>query len=113
MGDEAVFVIVYRWKVDPELEEQFREGWETLTRLYIQLRGSLGSRLHQADDGTWLAYAEWPSRATWLAAIDRGVPDEGAAEKMNAAVLERYDPIFLTPVSDFLQNNNPEEGEPS
>lgn len=43
-----MFVVLYRWRIK--------------TARY----GALGSRLHQVDDGSWLAYAQWPDRERWL-----------------------------------------------
>lgn len=98
-----MFVVMYRWEIVDGREDEFREGWEALTRAYMQLFGSLGSRLHAADDGTWIAYAQWPSRERYFAAVERGMPDEAAAEKMNAAVERRLDPIFMQTDTDLLE----------
>jgi hypothetical protein len=29
--------------------------------------GSLGARLHRSDEGTFIAYAQWPDRESWKA----------------------------------------------
>jgi quinol monooxygenase YgiN len=60
-----MFAVVYRWKVHPGREEEFVVAWEELTELIKLTRGSLGSRLHRCDDGTWFAYAQWPNKQQW------------------------------------------------
>ncbi|MDQ2070068.1 antibiotic biosynthesis monooxygenase family protein [Natronospira bacteriovora] len=99
---ECRFVIFYRWELKAKREEDFREAWEVLTRLYSQLYGCAGGRLHRSDDGTWLAYTEWPDRDRYLLAVERGIPDESVAKAMNAAVERRLDPVFMELRSDLL-----------
>lgn len=77
-----MFVVIYRWRLKPGGEAVFREGWREMTESIYRARGSLGSRLHRAEDGTWLAYAQWPSEEAWRAAREAGTADEGAARKM-------------------------------
>jgi quinol monooxygenase YgiN len=60
-----MFAAIYRWNVHPGCEEEFSHAWVELTRLIRQFLGSLGSRLHRADDGSFVAYAQWPSRSAW------------------------------------------------
>ena len=55
-----MIAIVYRWRVTDGMEEQFVDGWSRVTRAIREHCGSHGSRLHRAEDGTWLAYARWP-----------------------------------------------------
>ena len=66
------------------------------------IRGALGSRLHQSEDGYWVAYAQWPSRAVWQRSRDQEPIDPEAAEVMQEAITEALEPILLTPLSDFL-----------
>jgi hypothetical protein len=53
--------VVYHWKIKSGFEEKFKGYWATATRLFITEQNSLGSRLHLANDGTYYAYAQWPS----------------------------------------------------
>src|SRR5262245_54571542 len=62
---DCMFVAIYRWRLKDDGVEAFREGWRRMTDAIYRTRGSLGSRLHRADDGTWVAIAHWPSRADW------------------------------------------------
>jgi len=63
-----MFIAIYEFRVISGKEDAFREGWEGLTRLIYENEGSLGSRLHHANDDVWVAYAQWPDRSTWSGA---------------------------------------------
>lgn len=64
-----MFCIVYQWKVKPEKADRFRELWRAGTEAAYSKGGSFGSRLHQCEDGTWIAYAQWPDKETWKQGI--------------------------------------------
>ena len=102
MSAPVRFVVVYRWQLKHGKEEQFVRAWETVTRDFLEHGGSLGSRLHRAPDGTWLAYAQWPSREAWSAAQLRTAEGEAALAKMTDAIAVRLDPWPLEPVADLL-----------
>ena len=102
MRRQVGFAVIYRWRLKPGLEEQFREGWERATRTLLATRGALGSRLHRARDGSWVAYAQWPSHETWQRSRALGPVDRVASEMMQQAEQESDDPILLEPVSDHL-----------
>lgn len=102
MDTSVGLAVIYRWRLHHGKEEQFRQGWERATQLYISTRGALGSRLHRADDGTWVAYAQWPSRTAWEQAHAQGSPDPDAARLMREAEEEVFEPLVLTPVADHL-----------
>lgn len=101
------FCVIYRWVVKDGMEAQCREAWAQLTRAIRRERGGLGSRLHLADDGTWVAYAQWPSREVWAAAQLQDSPDPGAAERMEEAIEVRLPPIALDPQLDLLDPEAP------
>ena len=46
-----MFIVVYRWRCRPEHEAAFRVAWAEMTFAIREQCGSLGSRLHRADDG--------------------------------------------------------------
>lgn len=101
-----MFVVIYRWKIKPGREVEFRSAWSKATRAIAFRYGALGSRLHQADDGSWLAYAQWPSRARWEA-MRGGPPADREAATMMRDCIEESDefpaPLFcLTVTDDFL-----------
>lgn len=103
---EIGFCVIYRWVVKEGKEAQCREAWARLTQAIRRDRGGLGSRLHVADDGTWVAYAQWPNRDTWAAAQLQDSPDRDASKRMDDAIEIRLPPVALEPQLDLL---NPDE----
>lgn len=100
-----MFAVVYRWTCKPGAEDQFREGWRRGTEAIRRTYGGLGSRLHRAADGSFVAYAEWPDEATWRRAWDGGFPhdDPEASALFRAAIAETTSaPLFLLTVEDDL-----------
>ena len=65
-----------------ETRRQFIEVWSGLTVFFRESCGALGSRLHYADDGSFYAYAQWPSEAVKKAAEDV-VPTESFGKSPN------------------------------
>jgi len=93
--------VLYRWRIHPGMEQQFEEAWSTISRLLLE-RGSLGSRLHRAVDGTWYSYAQWPSKAARERAFDLPPLDPAAGAKMKEAVAESFPELVLEPVADCM-----------
>lgn len=60
-----MFTVIYSFKVKPNQEELFIEGWRGLTELIYEFEGSLGSRLAKSNKGEYIAYAQWPSEEQW------------------------------------------------
>lgn len=59
-----MYCIIYRFKLSnpsPETEARFVKVWSGITDYLKRECGALGSRLHQGEDGTFFAYAQWPS----------------------------------------------------
>jgi len=98
----AGFAVIYRWRLHPGTERQFQQAWERATPLLMRHRGALGSRLHKAEDGTWIAYALWPSKLAWEQSRALPSVDPDASRQMLAAEAEAFAPVLLTPVADFL-----------
>ena len=95
-----MFTAIYRWRLKPGMEKQFVEGWERVTAAIQAACGSYGSRLHQCQDGTWLAYARWPDAAT----RDRCDHQEVEGQRlMREAVAEDYEDLLGEVVLDMLQ----------
>ena len=95
------FVVIYRWRLHPGKEPQFQQVWSRNTPLIIEKCGGLGSRLHRADDGTWLAYAQWPDRETWERSYTVPDWDPEGGRILQDAIAERFPRILLNPVADF------------
>jgi catechol 2,3-dioxygenase-like lactoylglutathione lyase family enzyme/heme-degrading monooxygenase HmoA len=98
----ASFAVIYRWRLEPTLVEDFCHAWQEMTHLIRAYRGGLGSRLHRAADGSYLAYAQWPSRAAWLESGKRGSLNQEVTKRMQAAVIERFPDIELEACLDLL-----------
>ena len=60
-----MFCVVYKWNVKPGREAEFRDTWRIITKAIFEQHGSFGSRLHSNEDGSWVAYAQWPDRDHW------------------------------------------------
>jgi hypothetical protein len=56
---------MYKWKVDPANGEAFEREWSEGTQKIYETLGSLGSSLHKAENGIYVAYARWPTRDLW------------------------------------------------
>ena len=80
----------------------FRQAWEAVTKSFLSERDALGSRLHRAEDGTWIAYAQWPSKAAWRRSRDLGPTNDEWAAIMRAATEEAFEPVLMQPVCDHL-----------
>lgn len=57
-----MFAAIYRWRVTPGREDDFRRGWLLTSRTVREEFGSLGSRLHVAGDGLFVSYGRWAQR---------------------------------------------------
>jgi heme-degrading monooxygenase HmoA len=104
-----MFVVLYRWRVNPNLEQQFTENWSAISTYLRENYGSLGSRLHRGNDGIWYSYAQWKSaeQRAQAFASESGKYNE-ASEKMKEAIEESFPEILLETVSDYLiLNENP------
>lgn len=100
-----MFVAVYAWRVHAGKEEQFRAAWRRGTELITAKYGSFGSRLHRAEDGRFIGYAEWPDRVTWQAAFDaRMAYDEPETRAAFVDAIEEPsgEPLLLLDVTDDL-----------
>jgi hypothetical protein len=84
-----MFAIVYRWQVVPGLEAQFEAGWRRGTQRIAVEFGGWGSRLHQMDEGDYIAYAQWPDEATWKKAMESRMrhSDEEARRQYREAIV--------------------------
>lgn len=96
---EISFAVIYRWKLTPGLEDGFVEGWKAVSRILEERFGALGARLHRAEDSTWVAYAQWPNRATWENARLESAEGLEAMRNMQNAVERRYESILMEPVA--------------
>ncbi|MFT7220713.1 MAG: hypothetical protein ACI8Z1_002333 [Candidatus Azotimanducaceae bacterium] len=96
-----MFAVIYRWKVKPGTEEQFQDAWRRGTKDLVRLFNSGGSRLHRASDGSWVAYAQWPTKEARDDAFRDGPPNAAVAE-LQSYVLEEIEQISLEITEDLL-----------
>jgi len=102
MSTEIGFCVVYQFKVRSGSADRFRQGWTRMTEEVHKNRNGLGSRLHLADDGWWIAYAQWPNRETWERSRKTATLDADAEQMMTESVEETMPPILMEPQIDFL-----------
>jgi heme-degrading monooxygenase HmoA len=91
--------VLYRWKLKSGKDEDFVAAWERHAQVLCTESGMIGSRLHKADDGTFVAYSYWPSRKAWEKAQVEP-PKSAARALMAAAIDERLDDTHLELVAE-------------
>jgi len=96
-----VFCVVYQWKVKPGKEDLFRQTWRDITEAIFAQHGSLGSRLHRADDGSWVAYAQWPDEKSW-SHVDETVGVDLARANQKQCLEAEVKVVFKLTVTDDL-----------
>src|SRR5690349_3368327 len=96
-----MFVALYEFKIKPGYEKQFVENWRVVTESIYTIRGSLGSRLHKANDGTYVAYAQWPSEEQYN--LEKPLPPEAMqARLLMKEACESLSVLKLMSVTDDL-----------
>lgn len=97
-----MIVYLYRWKLKPGKEEEFKTAWAYVTQELREKCGSKGSRLHRGNDGLYYGYAQWPSSEVRESAKLKHEAIDKARATMIDATQEAFPEIVLDPVSDFL-----------
>lgn len=82
-----MFVVIYRGYLKPNLEKDYLESWKTIADYFVKYRGALGSVLHKAEDGMYLAYSKWPDKQT---------RDKSWGESANADFPEHIKNVIIT-----------------
>ncbi len=96
-----MFIALYEFKVKPGLEAQFEKNWHLGTVAIREHRGSLGSRLHKAQDGTYIAYAQWPNEEIYNEKTALPIEGSNALQLMKEAC-ETVKVLKLMEVTDDL-----------
>ena len=96
-----MFVVLYRWRIKPELEAQFIKAWSEVTAYYSKNEHWRGSRLHRGADGIFYSYAQWESDELRRKAFENR-PDSSVGAKLREAIEESFPETVLEIVSDFL-----------
>ncbi|QDU84270.1 Antibiotic biosynthesis monooxygenase [Planctomycetes bacterium Pla163] len=97
-GTTVGFAVLYRWRLVVGRERDFEAAWAELTRMIRARCGGLGSRLQRCADGTYCAYAQWPSRATW----ESMVLDDPRAGELRAAMAAAVEQVLPTETFDVV-----------
>lgn len=98
-----MFAVLYRWKLKAGAELAFRDAWRAVTEAIAARSGTGGSRLHQADDGSFVAYAVWPNRQAWEAAQKLPPANAEASARMRPCIEESLETTTLDVVDDLLR----------
>lgn len=80
--------VLIEFVVKPGQEGAFVEAWTELTRYIRDHFGSLGSRLHRAEAGRYIGYAQWPDERTHATAGDDSEAYRRLRDRMNATLEE-------------------------
>lgn len=102
-----MFAVIYKCTLKIDQEKIFVEAWRSIAHYFIKHRGALGSSLHKTEDGFWVAYSRWPSRAmrdaSW-GGNKKELPVEilRAVEKLKECQEEQYPEICMEVIEDLL-----------
>ncbi len=96
-----MFAVIYNFRVKAGHEDEFQQAWCNRTEEIKVTYGGLGSRLHQASDGRWIAYAQWPSREAWESA-GKDNAEMTEAQLAMRAVCESVETLFELDVRQDL-----------
>jgi len=97
-----VFVAIYRWRLQPEREQDFIANWHRITLLGLAA-GSGGSSLFKDADGSWVAIARWLSRDARSRFFEQMEGEDGESpmrERARLAVIESFPAQELESVLD-------------
>ena len=98
-----MFVAIYRWRLHPELEQDFIANWHRITLLGVAA-GSGGSSLFKDTEGCWVAIARWTSRAArehFFQLMEGDDAEPGMRARSALAIIERLPPQELESVLDY------------
>jgi len=97
-----MFVAIYRWRLHPELEQDFIANWHRITLLGLAA-GSGGSSLFKDTQGCWVAIARWTSREArehFFQLMEGDYAEPSMRERAALAIIERLPPQELESVLD-------------
>jgi hypothetical protein len=110
-----MFAVLYTLKIKPGKEMDYQTHWTKVASFFKQHKGALGSILHKAEDGKWIAYSQWPDRAYRDAAWPQNKEDlellnypqdiHDAIFAMHDCVEMRYPEICMEVREDLLCTN--------
>ena len=84
----------------------FEKTWREMTILIRDNAGSLGSRLHKQNDTDYIAYAQWPDKATWKNSTEKLSELSKDLKKAMGECCEKTEVLFeMDVVDDLLEKN--------
>lgn len=91
--NKEMFAVLYQTYLRPGKESEFQSAWQIVANYFITQRGALGSCLHQGENGLWVAYSRWPSRAVRDASWPQGkdLPSSELPENVRKAIISIKD----------------------
>ena len=96
--------VLYRWRLKPRRDAEFREAWAEGTRRIHESCGSHGASLHQDEDGIYWSYALWPSEEARKACFqDHDWFSQDCFKTMQDCIEERFEEVRLDVVKDELR----------
>ena len=83
-----MFAVIYQSYLNPGREADYQRAWHQIASYFVAKRGALGSCLHKAEDGKWIAYSRWPDKATRDASWPgQNAPSNELPEEIRQAIL--------------------------
>ena len=107
------FCVLYRWRLHPGRRDTFERCWRQLTEAIRRERGGLGSRLHACEDGSLVAYAQWPDEDRWRAAQQAPSADPEASALMASCIASADPPTPLRLLADAFSPPSPDDIGPA
>jgi quinol monooxygenase YgiN len=99
-----MFCVIYKFTLKPGCEDEFRHHWSAVTLWFYQHSGSLGSRLHRASTGEYIAYAQWQTRAQWEQQRNRSDAELQTYRQAMRDACENIEVLYeLEMMDDYLQ----------
>jgi len=97
--EEAMYAVIYRWRVKPDDEAEFQQRWHKGTNDIAANYGGGGSRLHKTDNGEWVAYARWPAKTerdkVRAARLNLNAHEKGKGELIEETWLRITDDLLI------------------
>lgn len=98
-----MFIVLYRWRIKSQFEQQFIESWSAITDFFRNNYDSLGSRLHKGDDGLFYGYAQWKTVQQRENAFSGDLSEiSEMLAKMRETIEESMPEIILKNMADYL-----------
>ncbi len=98
-----MFAAIYQWQVVPGREHLFMEGWQRTSETVRARYGSLGSRLHRADDGTFVSYGRWHDRHDREAYRADLAVDPRGFELMQSSIMRELPTLDMLIIGNLLE----------